>query len=76
MKWLICDLIPDYYLIGGKGNKTNHPRERIFPSKSSELFVMSYIYIDDEQRQHISAPLALDDNVRTVTFVSMQPISD
>ena len=33
MKWLICDVIPDYHIIGGRWNRTNNPWERIFPSK-------------------------------------------
>ena len=33
MKWLICDVIPDSHLIGGRRNRTSNPQEWIFPSK-------------------------------------------
>ena len=49
MNWLICDVIADYHLIRGKGNRTNNPQERIFRSKWSNSSVMWYLYIAHEK---------------------------
>ena len=49
IKWFICDVIPDYHVIGGRRNRTSNPRERIFPSIWSESSVIWYIYIIDEK---------------------------
>ena len=33
MKWFICDVIPNYHLIGGKWNRTINPRKMTFASR-------------------------------------------
>ena len=49
IKLLICDVIPDYHLIGERRNRTISPQERIFPSKLIECSVIWYLYITDEK---------------------------
>ena len=54
MNWFICDVIPDYHLIGGRLNRTRNPPQLIFPSKWSECFVMWYVYITDEKGERFN----------------------
>ena len=43
IKWLICHVIRDYHLIGGRQNRTIHPRQWMFLSIWSESSVIWYI---------------------------------
>ena len=44
MKSLICDVIPDCHVLGGRQNRTSFPQEQIFPSKLNESSVMCDIF--------------------------------
>ena len=44
MKSLICDVIPDCHVVGGKQNRTSLQQERIFPLKLNESSVMCDIF--------------------------------